>query len=111
MIVMDKKIFVAMSMATFSFSVAASIIDSTKVYHLQTVEVVSNPKESGAMRQQPSAVSQLSSQQLNDNNMVSVRGLSGVVPNFFMPDYGSRLTSAIYVRGVGSRRNSPAVGM
>ena len=100
-----------MSMATFSFSVAASIIDSTKVYHLQAVEVVSNPKESGAMRQQPSAVSQLSSQQLNDNNMVSVRGLSGVVPNFFMPDYGSRLTSAIYVRGVGSRLNSPAVGM
>lgn len=108
---MDNKIFVAISMAAFSFSAKANIIDSTKVYHLQGVEVVSTPKESGAMRQQPSAVSQLSNQQLIDNQIVSVKGLSGIVPNFFMPDYGSRLTSAIYVRGVGSRLNSPAVGM
>ena len=28
-----------------------------------------------------------------------------------MPDYGSRLTSAMYIRGIGSRINTPAVGM
>ena len=28
-----------------------------------------------------------------------------------MPNYGSRLSSAVYVRGIGSRVNSPAIGV
>ena len=28
-----------------------------------------------------------------------------------MPDYGSSLTSALYIRGIGSRINTPAVGL
>ena len=28
-----------------------------------------------------------------------------------MPEYGSRYTSSMYMRGIGSRVNSPAVGM
>lgn len=29
----------------------------------------------------------------------------------FIPDYGSRLTSAVYIRGIGSRINTPSVGL
>ena len=36
---------------------------------------------------------------------------SNLVPNFFMPDYGSRMTSSIYVRGLGARIDQPVVGM
>ena len=32
-------------------------------------------------------------------------------PNFYQPDYGSRMTSSIYVRGFGSRIDQPVVGM
>ena len=28
-----------------------------------------------------------------------------------MPNYGSRLSSSVYVRGIGSRVNSPAIGL
>ena len=28
-----------------------------------------------------------------------------------MPDYGSKITSAVYIRGIGSRINTPAVGL
>ena len=28
-----------------------------------------------------------------------------------MPDYGSKLTSPVYIRGIGSRINSPSVGI
>ena len=28
-----------------------------------------------------------------------------------MPDYGSKLTSPVYIRGIGSRINSPSVGL
>ncbi|MBQ7856253.1 MAG: TonB-dependent receptor [Alistipes sp.] len=43
-----------------------------------------------------------------------IRGIKDVVtmaPNFFMPDYGSRITSSIYVRGLGTRIDQPVVGM
>ena len=45
------------------------------------------------------------------NHITSLKSASTIVPNFFMPDYGSRLTSAMYIRGIGSRINTPAVGM
>lgn len=41
----------------------------------------------------------------------SLKNISGKAPNFFMPDYGTSLTSAIYIRGIGSRINTPAVGL
>ncbi len=41
----------------------------------------------------------------------SVKGATDVVPNFFVPDYGSRITSSIYVRGIGARIDQPSVGL
>lgn len=43
--------------------------------------------------------------------VVDAKGLSAIVPNFYIPDYGSRITSTIYVRGIGARMDQPAVGM
>ncbi len=95
--------------------VAASFFapsDSTsRSIDLDEVEVISTVKEDTEMRQQPSSVSMVKKQQLADNHITSLKGVSALVPNFFMPDYGSRLTSAIYIRGIGSRINTPAVGM
>ena len=39
------------------------------------------------------------------------KGLSGVVPGLFMPDYGSSMTSSIYIRGIGSRMENPVMGL
>ena len=89
----------------------ATEADSTRVVDLEAVDVVSTPKEIGTMRQQPALSSIISAKQLDDNHITSLKGVSAVVPNFFMPDYGSRLTSAMYIRGIGSRINTPAVGM
>lgn len=78
---------------------------------LDEVTIVPTVKESTLMRQQPSAVSMISRPQLEAAHITSIKGVSAVVPNFFMPDYGSHLTSAIYIRGVGSRTGAPAVSM
>lgn len=78
---------------------------------LDEVAVVPTVKESTLMRQQPAATTTLSRQRLEASHVTSIKGMSALVPGFFMPDYGSRLTSAIYIRGVGSRTGSPAVGM
>lgn len=68
-------------------------------------------KETSPYRRQALAVTTLGAQTLSNQQVFSVKGLSHLVPNFFMPDYGSRLTSAMYIRGVGSRINTPAVGL
>ncbi|MBQ9138558.1 MAG: TonB-dependent receptor [Alistipes sp.] len=52
-----------------------------------------------------------------DLNAIERKGIGGVkdivtsAPNFYMPDYGSRMTSSIYVRGLGTRIDQPVVGM
>ncbi|MDZ7777640.1 MAG: TonB-dependent receptor plug domain-containing protein [Bacteroidales bacterium] len=43
--------------------------------------------------------------------MNNLTELSSRVPNLFMPDYGSKLTTPIYIRGIGARINSPSVGL
>jgi outer membrane receptor protein involved in Fe transport len=43
--------------------------------------------------------------------VTDLKELSAYVPNFYMPDYGSRMTSSLYVRGLGSRIDQPAMGV
>ena len=78
---------------------------------LEEVEVVPMIRENGLMRQQPSAVSLIGQKEMSASHITSLKSAAPLVPNLFIPDYGSRLTSAIYIRGIGSRINTPAVGM
>ncbi|MDO4320609.1 MAG: TonB-dependent receptor [Bacteroidales bacterium] len=41
----------------------------------------------------------------------AVKDLSDIVPNLYSPDYGSRMTSSIYLRGLGSRIDQAVVGL
>ena len=85
--------------------------DTSKVVDLDEVIVVSQPKESFRLRQQPLSSSMFSSDDISTYGVRDLRELSQYVPAFTMPNYGSRYTSAMYVRGIGARENSPAVGM
>ena len=49
--------------------------------------------------------------EIERNGIVTVRNVSDMVPNFFLPDYGSRMTSTIYVRGLGARIDQPSMGL
>lgn len=44
-------------------------------------------------------------------NIVSMKQVSEIAPNFYFPDYGSRMTSSIYMRGIGARIDQAAVGL
>ncbi len=72
---------------------------------------VSALKQTPVLRLQPEAATLLTQAELERLNIVSIKGISDVVPNFFMPDYGSRITSSIYVRGIGARMDQPSVGL
>lgn len=85
--------------------------DSLRVVDVEEVVVVSSPKSNSRMREQPMGVTLLSRDRMEEMGVSDVKKLSAVVPNMYIPDYGSRLTSAIYIRGVGSRINTPSVGL
>ena len=85
--------------------------DTSKVVDLDEVVVVAQPKEQVRLRLQPLSSNVFGSEQLQQLNVRDLSQLSQYVPSFVMPSYGSRLTSSMYVRGIGSRVNSPAVGL
>lgn len=85
--------------------------DTSLVRDLDEMIVVSQPKEQYRMRQQPVSSSMFSGRQVEAMGATDLRELSAFVPNFTMPNYGSRYTSSMYVRGIGSRVSSPAVGI
>lgn len=68
-------------------------------------------KQMNHLREEAEAATIVSGAELSRLGAVSVKGISDVVPNFFMPDYGSRITSTIYVRGIGARMDQPSVGL
>ncbi len=57
------------------------------------------------------AVTRISGAQARALGLEAVKGISLIAPNFYMPDYGSRMTSSIYVRGLGARIDQPVVGL
>lgn len=110
------------ALATVTPALGASVAESTQspaenggaadsaefVTPLRGVEVV-------GLKQGLSRTIDLSSQinalQLQRNRVLSVRDISDMVPNLYIPRYGSRMTSSIYMRGLGSRIDQPAVGL
>ena len=87
------------------------LADTSRVFDLDEVVIVSQPKEVLRLRRQPLSSSVLSGRDLNNIGVRDLTDLSAYVPSFVMPSYGSRLTSSVYVRGIGSRVNNPAVGI
>ena len=85
--------------------------DTLRNYDIEEVVVVTSPKETSSFRRQPVSASVLDAKALTLAGSSDIKGVSAVAPNFFMPDYGSRNTAAAYIRGVGSRINSPAVAL
>lgn len=85
--------------------------DSLKVVDIEEVVVIATPKENRKLRELPAATTVLSQKDMQANQVNSVKRLSGLIPNIFIPEYGSKLTTSIYIRGIGSRINTPAIGL
>lgn len=85
--------------------------DTSRVVDVEEVVVIATPKENTRLRKTETSVTLFSKDALQNMGVNGLSDLSGFASNFFMPDYGSAQTSAIYIRGVGSRINTPAVSV
>lgn len=74
--------------------------DSLKVVDIEEVVVIATPKENRKLRELPAATTVLSQKDMQANQVNSVKRLSGLIPNIFIPEYGSKLTTSIYIRGL-----------
>ena len=78
---------------------------------LDAVDIVASVKMPGSGSDGSYSVTNVGSKELETRHLHSLKELSAISPNFYQPDYGSRMTSSIYVRGFGSRIDQPVVGL
>ncbi|MCR5245697.1 MAG: TonB-dependent receptor, partial [Bacteroidales bacterium] len=69
---------------------------------------IKDPLEAGASLPGRTAVHL---REIESEGMEKPADLSGVIPNLHIPDYGSSMTSTIYLRGFGSRMENPVMGL
>jgi iron complex outermembrane receptor protein len=104
------KLFILTVFASMTLiSVAEDKVDTTHVVKLDEV-IVSSLKETSP-QQMPISSTILTSKQINAAQISSIRDLSGQVPNFFIPDYGSALSTTSYIRGIGSRNSGQSMAL
>ena len=111
---MKKIVLIVLSLVAVMPVVAeekVELSDSSRVYDLDEVVVVSQNKEFMKLRHQPMSSTVLTSHEMGLLGVRDLRDVSNYVPSFVMPAYGSRYTSSMYVRGIGSRINSPSMGI
>lgn len=86
--------------------------DTTDIRNVVLNEiVVQSFKQQRDLRLEPLSASSLSGTSIQNRNITGIKEFSSFIPNLFMPDYGSKLTSPVYIRGIGSKINSPSVGL
>ena len=73
--------------------------------------VVQSFKQQRDLRLEPLSASAVTGTAIQNRNITGIKEFSSFIPNLFMPDYGSKLTSPVYIRGIGSKINAPSVGL
>lgn len=105
-----KRLFFTINALILFLTTLATEIEADSAKWLGDVTVTAI-KQSTDLSLTPGSVTSLNPRQVRIWGIESMRGLSEIAPNFYTPDYGSRMTSSIYVRGIGSRMDQPAIGL
>lgn len=87
------------------------LLDSIRTLETDEVVIRSSAKETNDLWSVPEAVSLITPAKISNRQIESVKDLSAFVPNLFIPDYGSKMTTPIYLRGVGARSSGQSVAM
>lgn len=83
--------------------------DTVKVGNdLGEVSVIGFKQERAALS--PVSQASVGNLYIQNNQLDGLHELSGRMAIFYMPDYGSRQYSPIYIRGIGSKTSTPSVG-
>lgn len=86
--------------------------DSIKLRYTIKEVVVESFKKNDQLNIAPVSASLITSDIIKNRDINNVKDITSLVPNLFIPDYGSKINTPIFIRGIGSRTSdSPAVGL
>jgi outer membrane receptor protein involved in Fe transport len=92
---------------SFSLDNLTLLTDTVKLNEI----IIQSSKVDDNMQEIQAATSFISRLEIEEQNLNALPELTARIPNLYMPDYGTRLTAPIYIRGIGSRLNNPSVGL
>lgn len=113
----NKKIVFGLFLSTITLSNLhseswnGSGLDSIQSYYLDEITVSASSKETNDSQTLPGSVSFITPSMIAGQKIVHIKDLSLLIPNFFIPDYGSRLSVPVYIRGIGERTTGQSIGM
>lgn len=82
-----------------------------KIINLEAITIQAE-KVTTKIQETPIAVSFIPAKKLEQENINTMADLSARIPNFFVLDYGSKMSPPVYSRGMGLRRDvQPSVGL
>ncbi|MDE6283518.1 MAG: TonB-dependent receptor [Muribaculaceae bacterium] len=84
---------------------------ATSLREISLGEVSVSAIKGGNNPQADEAVTYIGRKAIETYDLINLREASAFAPNFYIPAYGSRMTSSIYVRGLGTRIDQPVVGL
>ncbi|MCF0208672.1 MAG: TonB-dependent receptor, partial [Bacteroidaceae bacterium] len=100
-----------LSLGLFCLPLAAVAQDEMKETTLKEVVVNGTSKSTQNIEKQCVSYTLLDKDFIEKNDVRDLQNLGQYVPSLEIPQYGSRLTSSMYIRGIGSRINAPSVGV
>ena len=102
-----KRILLMIAVVACTILAKADIADTLALSDV----TVTGIKQGTVHNSAPAAITVATRPTLERNGVTGTKTGSALVPNLFIPDYGSRMTSTIYLRGIGARIDQPAVGL
>lgn len=106
---MNKIYIILLILAAVSVNSFANENDSLKIISLDQVNIHTY-KETN-YQNTPVSMSSLSAKNIDQYQVHSIKDINGKIANFFIPDYGSAMSNAVYIRGVGSRNSGQSVAL
>ncbi|MDL2214807.1 TonB-dependent receptor [Dysgonomonas sp. OttesenSCG-928-M03] len=106
-------LIISISLLAYKVKADDTVIDkdSIKLSYTADEVVIQAFKSNNNLSQLPISATLLSEQVIKERNISNVKEISGFIPNLYIPDYGSKMTSPAYIRGIGSRINAPSIGL
>lgn len=84
--------------------------EADSIIRIEGIQVTA-VKQGLSLRKLPVTASIIGRTELERRRIATVRDAAQSVPNFHVPEYGSRMTSSLYIRGLGARIDQPVMGL
>ena len=97
-------------LAAFTPVISPNETDSTIAHKVDLDEVTVTEFKQNKHNLTPSSISAVDSRFLHRQEVTSLKELTAIMPNFYMPDYGSKQNAPVYIRGIGAKAKGPTVG-